>query len=527
MFIEKNRIKKILGIVCLMSMLTGVLSGCSSSAGSSSGNSSSGKSGALITSNSEHSTVSVMTASYNDTSGIESGDVFKKLEEITNCTLKITWVPGASYTDKFNVLMASGNLPNIVMIPDVKSSVFLDAVDADQFWDLDSYMTKMGNYKNISEISLKNSSIEGKHYVLPRERLVKRIMVCYRSDWAKKAGIDAPDTLDNLYNMAKTFTNGDYDGNGKKDTIGLALGTYSDGGGSVIDCLNALVVANGGYNYWGIKDSKVTPMYDTTEYIDTMTWLNKMYSEGMISSDFSIEKTSAVTSDLFDKEKTGMMLTYVIPSTSDPLVKAKMKADSSLKRSDIVNYCFLKDSKGDDAIPCEAGYAGGFAVSKSSVTDETRLNQILGYFNVVLSKEGQDLLNIGIEGREYKVDSDGESCTVIDSDLQKTEVGDLNQLFVASGLVYNSFTDDLAKKQHEDQTTYKDSDLISNVTIPLSSDEYSNNSTTLNNIIDTAQIKYIMGQETLDQFNADIKKWHTSGGDTMIKEYTDSYTNSK
>lgn len=45
-----------------------------------------------------------------------------------------------------------------------------------------------------------------------------------REDWMQKLGLSAPKTLDDLEKVMDAFTNGDPDGNGKKDTYGLAIG---------------------------------------------------------------------------------------------------------------------------------------------------------------------------------------------------------------------------------------------------------------------------------------------------------------
>ncbi|MFC4100342.1 extracellular solute-binding protein [Paenibacillus xanthanilyticus] len=45
-----------------------------------------------------------------------------------------------------------------------------------------------------------------------------------REDWMKKLGLSAPKTLDDLEKVMDAFANQDPDGNGKKDTYGLAIG---------------------------------------------------------------------------------------------------------------------------------------------------------------------------------------------------------------------------------------------------------------------------------------------------------------
>ena len=44
-----------------------------------------------------------------------------------------------------------------------------------------------------------------------------------RKDWLAKLGLKEPQTVDDLYTIAKAFTEQDPDGNGKKDTYGLII----------------------------------------------------------------------------------------------------------------------------------------------------------------------------------------------------------------------------------------------------------------------------------------------------------------
>lgn len=525
---KSNAMKKIICAVCAMTLVSGTLAGCSGGSGKETNASSEDTaSGSAVTASGvpkEHASFTVLVSNYQDTTSVMTGNVYKKLQEITNASINIEWAPAASYTDKFNVMMASNKLPEVVLVPDVKSAVFTDAVEGDQFWELDKYISspEFPNFKNLNQTSVNNTKTNGKSYCLPRERILKRQMVVYRADWAKKAGLGAPDTIEKVYNMAKTFADGDFDGNGKKDTVGFGIGVSSDGGGSLMDCLRPFVAANGAYNFWGVNSGKITPMYDQKQYLDTMALLRKMYSEGVISPDFSIMQTTNVCTDLFDKEKTGMYCSTSIPGVSDPLVLQKKKENSSLKRSDIVGYTYLKDSGGKWRIPCESGFNGAFAFTKSAIKDEAKLKQILGVFNVINGKEGQVLVNDGIEGTDFKYNSDG-TVTFIDPNLVKTDIGDMNQLGLSGNLYPTTYDDALGIQLAKDRKTYQASDLITDASIPLYSQEYSDNLSNLNKIIDTAQLKYIMGQESADQFNEDIKKWKSSGGDKAADEYTKSY----
>lgn len=516
---------KAIGVTCAAALLTGLTAGCSQKA------SSTAKTSSVDTSSQVEFSITLPNYVTNS-EAVDTGSLKAALEKLANAKIDISWVPGTSYVDKFNVMMSSNSLTDAVVVTDLKNAAFLDAVEGDQFYNLDSYLksSAYGDLAGLNSIALQNSKVNGHSYVVPRERAAKRQLVMYRKDWAQKAGLDAPDTLDKLYNMAKTFAKGDFDGNGKADTIGMMLGVSSDGGGSQINNLQELVVANGGYNIWGVNSkSEVQPYYTTDQYLKTMEWLNKMYGEGLISPDFSITQDdgSSLVTNYIDKEKSGIWLSAaVLPSLKDPLLLSKQKTNPSATRSDLYAYTFLKDSSGSDRIPAESGFAGGIAFSKAAIKDTARFQRILSVFNTIASKDGQVLLANGVEGVHYKLNSDGTAAS-LNSDLLSTELGSLNQIDLSWTKQYTTSVDALQDSLGKSQNTYKKSDLIDNASVPLNSDTWNSNSSKLNAIIDTAQIKYIMGQETLDKFKEDIQSWRTAGGDKVAKEYTDSYKKAK
>ena len=167
--------------------------------------------------------------------------VIQELNKLANANILVEWTPMVSYNDKFNVLMSSNNMPDVILVPDAKNTTFVFGVNAGLFWELTPILKDYSNLSEINPVLLKNTAVNGKFYMLPRERTLKRKMIVYRSDWAQEAGLEAPDTIDGIYNMAKAFAEGDYDKNSKKDTIGFSLGTVNN----EIDCFDALVVAFG------------------------------------------------------------------------------------------------------------------------------------------------------------------------------------------------------------------------------------------------------------------------------------------
>ncbi|MBD8892210.1 ABC transporter substrate-binding protein [Roseibium litorale] len=94
-------------------------------------------------------------------------------------------------------------------------------------------MLDMGILKEIDRSAIQGSdqlydvawqsvqSQDGKYYGVPTS--AQAFAVFIRKDWREKLGYDVPKTWDELYELAKAFTEKDPDGNGKADTYGYVM----------------------------------------------------------------------------------------------------------------------------------------------------------------------------------------------------------------------------------------------------------------------------------------------------------------
>lgn len=461
---------------------------------------------------------------YQDEMPPEDHKIVKELGKLANADIKIEWTPLISYNEKFNAMMYSNALPDAILVPDTKVAVYVNGVNAGMFWEIGSHFSAYQYLKEINPILVTNASIDGKLYIIPRERVLKRKMVVYRNDWAKEAGLHKPDSIADLYAMAKAFGNGDFDKNGRRDTIGFALGTVNT---NEIDAFDALVAAFGGVNKWGLKEDLIVPNFMTQEYMDTASSLRMMYAEGLISPDFAITKTTQIVSDLVDKEKTGLWLSYMTPTLADPLLKQKQEQAPDLTRSDMFNFAFLKGPDGKERVAAESGFNGGFAFPKQTVKSEERLSDLLRVFNTISSPEGQRLVGNGIEGLHYEV-IDKKYAKVINPDLfKKDAISSIGQLGTTGAHMYSFADDELAVNLTLSRADTANSDMVQDLTVPLFSESYSARKAILDDIVKDALINFIMGRIDENQFGNAVAQWQSSGGDKVIEEYTAAYEKSK
>lgn len=101
--------------------------------------------------------------------------------------------------------------------------------------------------------------------------------------------LQVPTTTDELYEVLKAVVNGDPNGNGKKDEIGIAgsqLGnsivTTSSGWFEAL--MNAFVYA-GDSNYLVVNDGKISAAYTSDAWKEGLAYIAKLYQEGLIEDE--------------------------------------------------------------------------------------------------------------------------------------------------------------------------------------------------------------------------------------------------
>ena len=98
---------------------------------------------------------------------------------------------------------------------------------------------------------------------------------------------------------------------------------------------------------------------------------------------------------------------------------------------DVFGYV-TKDASSEPRTLPTTGYDGYYVFPKTSVATEEDLDFILGVMDKANEQEALNLMNYGIEGRNYDLDADGYVVKKDDANLTK-EYNDLNQF--STGIV--------------------------------------------------------------------------------------------
>ena len=245
----------------------------------------------------------------NYTKPYEELELNKKWTEDTNIDVEWRLFDSTSWEEKVNLMLVSGELPDIVFGP---ISTYNELTYAQQgYWqpiqDLISEYTV--HVKEFSEMypEIYNSyyTPDGNVYSLARlkgqEDMEYMNRIYINQEWLEAVSLDMPKNVDEFYAVLKAFKDQDPNGNGKADEIPLAFrydfksSDRKTGG----DARNSLVGLFGLFgridtiDHIVIEDGKPVFTADKDEYKNAVSWFHQLASEGMLDPEaFTMDTTA-------------------------------------------------------------------------------------------------------------------------------------------------------------------------------------------------------------------------------------------
>jgi len=208
------------------------------------------------------------------------------IQEATNIELEMICVPTANYDERKNLLFASADLPDLVYSNNASYDALMYGVNDNLLIPLDDLIKK--HAPNFVEwvtfepaIREQSLSTDGKQYFMPYTdtTLANIVQVGYyvREAWLEELSLEAPNTLEDFYNVLKKFKEADLAGG--ENTLPLSAQSPVN---IVNPILGALGVSPGIYQVNG--KIKYGPM--ESEYREALIYVNQLYKEGLIASDY-------------------------------------------------------------------------------------------------------------------------------------------------------------------------------------------------------------------------------------------------
>ena len=229
----------------------------------------------------------VMNASY------ESMEILRELQRVSGVTLNYTEIPDTSFAQQRNLMLASGDVPDVFMTG-ITDSEQVRYGPAGLLIPLEGLIKKhapriQALLDERPEIRRSLITPDGHQYVLPGfEELSFRTNMdnaFINKTWLDKLGLKIPETTEEFYNVLKAFKANDLNGNGKQDEIPFSF--FASGGQTQFD-IYSHYAAFGEYEYPShviVKNGKVYFTANKPEWRNATNYFRRLYSEGLIDTE--------------------------------------------------------------------------------------------------------------------------------------------------------------------------------------------------------------------------------------------------
>jgi putative aldouronate transport system substrate-binding protein len=457
----------------------------------------------------------------------DNNDVQKEIEKKFNVKITNVKLDRSTWRDKFNVLLVSGEIPDIFPI-DADTNDMANWADQGIIASIskDELETNMPNYaQHLNAIDPGAWAIglyNGKNYGIPKVWPPGNdgFLPGFNGDWLKKIGYtEPPKTLDELHAVFTKFVNNDPDGDGKKDTYALTAR-----GKLPIQMFTSIFSAYGVSPYWFKlgDDGKVVYGGITEETRAALKTLSQWYKEGLIDPEFITNNNDEINKAFVD-QKIGYVDNggwgYLYKESGYITKPAADKGISVVPGVPITGpagkpYAF---SYGAEQAPVLLGVQ-----LEKDDKKRQKIEQILDW--VSTNEEGWLLTNFGKKDVNYTL-QDGAVVPSTDPANAAAKVG--------AGAFYNPLAwidmDFMKYRMSKDQTDFGAKinkgytplqDLVQAATLK-SRAQYGANLQTLQ---DTYLIKAVTGQANTDSdFDSFKAQWLSSGGQAVTDEVAQVY----
>ena len=401
----KKHFRKGIALLCSAVLAASLFAGCSSgsssaavpgSAGSSSTSSAEG--GPLF---SEPVTFSMLTPSHASWPFQDDWYVIDLVKEYTNVDFNITSVDTEGFSEKLNLTMASGELPDLIYL--LNSNIVQQYGSQGAFINIFDYMDQMPNFKAWYEenqrYALNYLSADGALYQFPQQGVeeTNRRGWMYRADVFEELGLEVPTNKDEFYDVLVKLKEAYPD-------------SYPLGFRSFVGSLNQFNMIAPSWGTYHISNEDNTFFgydYDSGEWIfgptsdaykEMVEFYHQLYEEGLLLPNFLTIDTKG-WQDVIANSDSFITLDYL--SRIDFFNNSMRPSDPDFTMAYMAPAAF--GSEGQAMFPNSAKAMMGFVVSSQT----KKLDDVLAYVDWMYSEEAKDLLSWGRPGELYTEDAAG------------------------------------------------------------------------------------------------------------------------
>lgn len=446
----------------------------------------------------------------------------QELEKATGFDMEMIHVENKQ---AMNLLLASGELPDVIgynfqlnytggeakAIQDglifPMSEEFLQK-NAPDYWKVISSDPNL-----LKQVKTPEGDIYGFAFILGDELLKGGYGLIVRDDWCEELGLELPETADEYYTMLKAFK--------EEKGVEIPLCVNID---FLKDMLNrGIITSPAGLPTMDtyVDNGTVKIGYAQPEFKGVLEWLNKLYAEGLLDPNFATVDKETITANMLTG-KSGASA-----GACGSILGTWLTTNKDVENYSLAGTKNLVAKRGDT--PMYGHYntdvVGGVTVITTACKEPEKVAQFINYG---YTDEGHMLYNFGIEGLSYEMKDGAPLYTdlVMNNPDGLTRQQALSEYQLAYGngpfvqdkdYLLQYYAEDAQK---EALVTWSDNNAkdykLPRITVNADeSGEYSSLISELETYRDEMIIKFIRGEESLDNFDNYLSTLKSMGVDRV------------
>jgi len=513
--------KRVISLTLSLTLIASLTAGCGSANDKKSATTSSPTTSSIeykgtgpITDNKSAKLTILATNSYYTNADLSQAEIIKEVVKRSGVNVEWQLLPPGNYQDAIAPRLAAGSaLPDIIKLPDMDPT--MKYINGKLFVPIDSYYEKFGvNLKKLyngeyAGLKASLTTPDKKMYYIPQIGLGKEYQPYFMVNmrWLNNVGLKEPTTIDEFTNMLKAFRNNDPNKNGKQDEIPLSIEK-----GYIGKSFGPMFGLDLESRFFADKSGKVHFSYFEAAYKDYLTYLNSLYKQGLLDPDFATTTRDQKISR-FAKDITGATFDYSWQMSQSYSNQFK---DYDGKTPIVKGIAPVKNINGDQYYVGRNVGTGIFGISRDCKDPELAFK----FLDFAISDEAQTLYNWGVEGVTYNV-VDGKKVYTDkgkDNDfIQKYGINPVNMPSIQSTAMAEGILPAWHVQVDKQISPMVKAPWPAVYSLPEEASVESQYLTDLNTYIDEMEMKFILGTESLanfDKYKDKLKNMHV---DELLK----------
>jgi len=470
--------------------------------------------------------------------GFEENQVMQEWMARTGINMTFNSVHPSTAAEQFNLFLAAGDLPDVTDNGlNYYNGSTTNTIEDGYFADLNQYADACPNYMTTIGASpmIKKALTTDEGYIAAFYQLqvdtVSGEGMMIRKDWLDAAGLDIPETYDEVYEVLKAFQS--------RGAISPMLlnnsGTWSNGAFGFGYDMNGYMTTDPMLSLpLYVVDGEVRFAMMEQEYVDYLTMISGWYAEGLIAQDIENISMFQMCTDRVINGETGyfysasnMLSNYQDQAAEDgfELVAAPQPVRN---QGDEIHF-------GGTSFEFEGRPAGAAVNSWAVNAAAEEIETLITCLDYLYSPEGTLLANYGVEGISFEyVDGKPMYTSLITNNDQGMTMD--NAVYIYS-LQYGAFREDYNRhldvasdevRACADVWTVSPAD---NYSYPIDfvfltteeSDVYASLFSDISTVIEENILKFITGTNSMDDYPAFQQQLADMGIDQIVDIYQAAY----